>query len=328
MNSKNIKIFLFVFLISFFGFWGLNSLQSNLEEIFYWEAITKNPGVFLAQINIQPRQKSKTDLSLSVPQPSEILDIKAQSAMAVLVTPDNKTRIIFQKNIKEKRAIASITKLMTALIAEEIYKPDDIFFISKKAVSQEEETGYLKPGEKLSLNQLLHIMLIESSNDAAWAIAEGIKEATATSTNKEYFVELMNQKAREIGLSNTFFNNPTGLNGTENYSTSYDLFKLAYYILNNHPEIYEITRHRSWKVLYPDGTLHHFISENTNQLLEEIPQIIGGKTGYTEEAGGCMVLVLKEDNNSYLINVVLGTDSPISRFEEMKKLVEYCQDVI
>lgn len=326
--TENIKIFFTVFLISFLGFWGLNLFQSSLEEIFYYQEVTKNPEIFLAEINLRIRQRPKKNLDLVIYNPPKDFDIKARSAMAVLVTPDKETRIIFQKNIKEKRTIASITKLMTAVVAKEIYKPDDIFWISKKAVSQEEERGQLRPGEKLSLDQLLHIMLIESSNDAAQAIAEGKTSSTSTYSNEEYFVELMNKKAREINLGDTFFSNPTGLNGAENYSTSYDLIKMAQYILNNHPEVLEITRKSSWKVLYPDGKLHHFISKNTNKLLEEIPEIVGGKTGYTEEAGGCIILVLRTNDNGYLITVVLGTDSPDSRFVETKKLIEYCETVL
>ena len=327
MASRNVKILLTAFLLSFFGFWGLNVFQKDIEEIFFWQEVTKNPEVLLAQIEIKPKPKTKTkkqDSSLILP---ENLEIKAKSAIAVLVTPDGKEKILFEKDIKQRRPIASLTKLMTAIVAEEVYNSKDIFVISKKAVAQEEQIGQLSPGEKLSLDQLLAIMLIESSNDAAWAIAEGQTTSTSTS-NYQRFVELMNKKAKEIGLEDTFFNNPTGLNGTENYSTSYDLIKIAQYILKNHPEILEITRHRSWKALYPDGTLHHFISENTNKLLEEIPEIIGGKTGYTEEAGGCILLILKSNKNRYLIIVVLGTDSPDSRFLEAKKLINYCRKVL
>ncbi|MCD6550500.1 D-alanyl-D-alanine carboxypeptidase [bacterium] len=326
MNPKqNIQFFIIAFLISFFAFWGLNLFQKEVEEIFYWQKISEEPYILLADININLHHKDKNESLISEEKPE--INLSVESFISVLITSDGKQKVIFEKNANKKRAIASITKLVTAIVAEEIYQPDQILFISKRAVEQESQAGRLSPGEALSVNQLMHIMLIESSNDAAFALAEGITKRDSTTTNKDHFVDLMNKKTKEIGLKNTFFNNPTGLNGLENYSTASDLAKLASYILKNHPEIFEITRYQSWRVIYPNGETHHYITENTNKLLAEIPEIIGGKTGYTEEAGGCIILVLKRDNN-YLINVILGADSPESRFVEMKKLIEYCDKII
>lgn len=330
-SKKNAKIFVVSFFISFFAFWGLNLFQKEIEEIFYWQRISKDSHILLADININFRHKDRNKFFGAVeekkPAP-DLPDLLVDSFISVLIAPDGKQKIIFEKNADKKRAIASITKLITALVAEEIYQSDQILFVSKRAVEQENQAGQLRAGEALSVNQLMHIMLIESSNDAAFALAEGITERNSTTTNKEHFVYLMNKKAREIGLKNTFFNNPSGLNGMENYSTAYDLVKLASYILKNHPEIFEITRYQSWRAIYPNGKTHHYITENTNKLLEEIPGIIGGKTGYTEEAGGCMILILRRSDNNHLINVILGADSPESRFVEMKKLIEYCNKVI
>lgn len=317
--SRNIKFFSIIFLVSFLGWWGANSLYSNLESLFYWREFSQNPELFLAQVNFKPKVK---------PLIQQGLEIKAEAGIVVLINPKGDKKMLFKKEISQGAPIASLTKLMTALVAEEIYQSNQIFNISKEAVSQEEERGKLKIGEKLSLNELLHIMLIESSNDAAWAVAEGEIIEEENFIGKEKFVELMNLKVEELGLKNTHFINPTGLDGFENYSTSEDLVKLAHYLIKNHPQILEITQKQSYRVLDPDGNLHHFIAENTNKLLKEFPEIIGGKTGFTDEAGGCILLILKNENGSYFVNVILGTASPEDRFQEMKKLIDFSKETI
>lgn len=324
MMSKNLKIFLIVFLISLAGWGGANLFQRNLEDFFYWQEVYRNPEVYLAQINLKPKIK-KSPIELET-QPS--LEIKAQSGISVLITLEGGKKTLFEKNISQRRPIASLTKLMTALVAQDVYHFDQIFNVSKEAVNQEEEKGELKTGENLSLKELLHIMLIESSNDAAWVIAEGKIIDQEDFLGKEGFVELMNLKAKDIGLKNTSFINPTGLDGLENYSTSEDLIKFAHYLIKNYPQILEITKKQSYEVLNPDNNLHHFIPENTNKLLGEIPEIIGGKTGFTDEAGGCILLILENENGSYLINVVLGTASSEARFEEVKKLIDFSKETI
>ena len=322
--SKTSKI-LIVFLISFAGFWGANVLYDNLENIYYLNEITKNPQLFLAQINISPEIKQKRELQKECFLVNN-LEIKANSAISFLIPEKGESKIIFQKNISEKRPIASLTKRMTALVAKEIYRPEQILAISEEAVSQEEETGNLKTGESLSLKELLHSLLIESSNDAAWAIAEGKLEGAENFIGIRGFVELMNLEAKNLNMKDTGFINPTGLDGNEeknNYSTARDMVNLVDYIIKNHPDILEITQKKSYEVLNPDGSLHHFIPENTNKLLGENGLVVvGGKTGFTEEAGGCMILVLKKGENDYLVNIIFGSESHETRFEEMKKIIE------
>lgn len=309
--TKNTKIFSIAIIISFFGWWGLNLVYTGLTDVFYWQEIGQNSDIFLAQINVQPRMErilNQYDLQQELE-----LELKAESAISIFVNPRGEEEIIFEKNASVRRPIASLTKLMTALIAEKEYQSDQIFVISQTAVDQEEDKGNLKIGENLSLNELLHIVLIESSNDAAWAIGEG----------KDNFSEEMNTEAQRLGMKNTYFVNPTGLDGFENYSTAVDLVELVKYISNQYPQIFKITQKQSYEVLNPDGSLHHFIGENTNKLLAEVPGIIGGKTGYTDEAGGCIVLLLENEKGGYFINVILGTVSADERFPEMKKLIDF-----
>jgi len=305
--------FLIIFLVSFAGWWGVNLLNQDLEGLFYWHELRQNPEILMAKVRIDPEIKEIISQKINQPQ-VQALDIKAEAAVSVLITPEGKRVVLYEKNMSEKRPIASLTKLMTALVASETYNSSDVFRITKEAVDQDDLRGDLHTGEVLSLKELLHSMLIESSNDAAWAIAEG------DSFNISEFVGLMNEKARKMNLLNTNFVNPTGLDGGNNYSTCNDLTRLVSYLIENNPQILEITKKKSYQVLNPDGSLHH-TSENTNLLLGEFPEIIGGKTGFTDEAGGCVLLVLEDEDGNHLIHIVLGTDSRESRFEEMRKLV-------
>ncbi len=341
-----LKIFLISLLLSLPFWWGINVLAGNLENVFFLEFTKNNPELYIAQVSQYPpqdiereneklpEQEPKEELSENeelLKQESENSEISAQSIISVLTDSQGMEEIIFEKDVSKKLPIASLTKLMTALIVLETYDMDQEVIISKKAMEQPEEKGMLSPGENLSVENLLHIMLIESSNDAAYALAEGSIVGQEKYIGEEKFVEMMNLKAKDLCLENTNFFNPTGIdedkpeNYSKHYSTSQDLVKLSKYIFNNYPRIFEISRKQSYEVLNSDGSIHHFIASNTNKLLD-LPtkewwgiEIIGCKTGWTPEAQGCLLLVMeKENQDGYLINVILGSED---RFEEMKKLI-------
>lgn len=310
--SKSAKILLYSFLISLVFWLGADKLAKNLEDFFYWQNLSGNKSYLLtAELN-QKLLETKLLEAKNKIEP----EIKAESAISVEINNKGEEKILFEKNSGQPLPIASLTKLMTALVIfdfDETYKPDQLITISKEAVMQEGSSKYgdLMVGEKLSVEILLHIMLIESSNDAAFALAQPLGE--------NGFVDIMNLYAEDIGLKNTHFANPTGLE-PDNLSTVKDLTKLTKYILENYPGIFSITDLQSYEALRPDKTLHHFIPQNTNELLAEFPEIIGGKTGYSPQAKGCLLLILANPkNSSYFINVILGSDD---RFGEMKKLVE------
>jgi len=324
--EKNLKLFLIIFLLSL-PFWlGVNIFQKNFEDFLLSRIIENNPpSFFIAEIS----KHYPNPRDLKMPQ------ILAESALSVKIDKNGNQKIIFKKEEGKKMAIASLTKLMTAVIALEFYEPSQRVKISRAAVSQPEEAGKLKVGEILTVRDLLYIMLIESSNDAAFSLAEIIGIAPFTS--------LMNLKAKELGMENTFFFNPTGLDpegekkgegegegegeGWEkreegyNFSTAEDLVKLVKYILKQ-PLILEILSKKEYPLRLENGVLHHILY-NTNTLLWEIPEAIGGKTGFTEKAGGCLVLILKEENSEdHLINVILNSTD---RFQDMKQLINYAK---
>ncbi|MDD5146781.1 MAG: serine hydrolase [Candidatus Pacebacteria bacterium] len=306
---KRTTLFLISFLISLPFWWSVNYLQANLEEQFLVESLEKEPpAFFLAGIQ---QQYSLQQERLKEAQCSHIL---AGNAIAALVDRDGKPEIIFQKNIDTIKPIASITKLMTALIARDFLKPDQEVTISEKAVRQADETGLLKAGDKILVADLMRMALIESSNDAGFALAEAVEE--------QNFVLAMNIKAQMLGMVNSYFFNPTGLDDTDkglsgtNYSTARDLVVLAQSILSE-PEILEILRQKQYSFYLNDVFHHELIT--TNELLGEIPEIIGGKTGTTDLAGSCLLEILKTKNpEKYLVAVVLNSPD---RFSDMRALI-------
>ena len=298
--TKNIKYFLGAFFLTSFLFCGINSLQSGMEEYFY------------AQITQPFQNLALVDLSNIPEKPRP--DIEAESVISIKINKLGEERFLLRRKIDKSLSIASLTKLMTALIVIE-NNPDlsKTITISRSAENKYNVPiyGNLKTGQKVSLEKLLNLMLYYSSNDAAFALAESV--------GLNSFIEKMNQKAEDLGLKNTHFVNPTGLdpediNMVPNYSTSYDLMVLSKYILKNHPFLFELS--------LEDGP---YLIENGVLSLQILASqtIIGGKTGYTEKAGGCMLFVFSDQNEDYFINVVLGVESPQKRIGEMQKLINW-----
>ena len=240
------------------------------------------------------------------PQPDPQLEANTGAAISIETNLSYADKTLFEKDGETKLPIASLTKLMTAMIVLDNYNLSDSITIDKDADSQDPMKQDVKLGDIMPAESFLEIMLIKSSNKSAYALSEKMGEQT--------FVSLMNKKAKEIGLENTFFADPTGLS-SENVSTASDLVKLAEYILKNYPRIADISRTKEFNV--PGfGQV-----ENTDELLGEIPEIVCSKTGFTNQAKGCLLLVINNTKNSdYLINVVLGADD---RFAEMKKIVDW-----
>jgi D-alanyl-D-alanine carboxypeptidase len=184
------------------------------------------------------------------------------------------------------------------------YKPSEIITISALADLQSPIKQDVFYGQRISSQDLLKLMIIGSSNKAAYALAEkyGINN----------FIEAMNAKVKAIGLKNTFFDDVTGI-GSKNVSTAKDISILAEYILKNYPQIAQISSEKEI-VISMLGKIY-----NTDALLKEVPDAVCSKTGFTTDAKGCLLLVINgQSSGEYIINVVLGADD---RFFEMKKLI-------
>lgn len=261
-----------------------------------------------------PPIKQISPMKLPVAEFSQPPNLKIKAG----ISADENNSIYYEKNINEKLPIASLTKLITALATFDNLKQDDITTISKNAVAAYGEIGDLVVNEKISIKNLLYIMLIDSSNDAATALAETF------SLNNKDIVALINKKAKEIGMENSYFTDPAGLN-PDNFSTASDLFKLANSALKN-DLIREIISIEEIDVFSDDNKIKHHL-KNTNKLLGKIDWIIGGKTGYTEEAGECLILAIEhQPSKTYFITVILGAGIG-ERFIETEKLIEWTKKV-
>ena len=235
--------------------------------------------------------------------------IGAKSAISVDMESGE---ILFEENAHDRLQIASITKLMTILIILEENRFDDIAKVSKNASTTEGSTMHLVAGEEIIIKNLLYGALINSANDAAVALAE------YNAGNVGAFVEKMNLRAGELGLLNTHFSNPVGLDNKQNYSSAYDLSRLANYVYNN-KFIQEAAIIKNLEVKSANSKYTHNLS-STNELLDSYLNIKGLKTGKTAMAGQCLVAVAENESGKEVITIVL--DSP-NRFEESKILIDW-----
>jgi len=319
--SSPIKIFLIVFILSLPFWWEINILEEKLKSFFYWREIAENPQFLAAQANQlileQKLRNSEPFRNKNIPD----LEIEAKSAISVLSDNEGKEKVLFEKENNQKLPIASLTKLMTAWVVLEYYDLSKEIIISKKASNQYGDIRRLEEGRTFPVKYFLYPLLMESSNGAAFALANDYEEMS-----ERNFVELMNQEAKKIGLDDTFFNNPSGLDPEDsktemNYSTANDLVKLTKKLLEK-PLIWDILSIPRYSEYGPELI-------NTNRFLIDDPadwqeKIIGGKTGYTDKAGGCLLLVIKAPRNQgFLISIILGADGKENRFEEMRKLIDW-----
>ncbi len=241
-------------------------------------------------------------------------EITAQTA---LIFETSRQKILWQKNgLHQAQPIASLTKLMTALVVMENAKLEDVFKVSKQAVETNGEMGQLIVGEELTVKDLLSAMLIESSNDAAVALAENVASSTGWD-----FVSLMNTKAKNLGLANTSFADPSGLDPRD-ISSAWDLNLLMQEVLK-YPVLQEITRTATADIKSIDDKFsHHLVS--TDQLLGQFPEIIGGKTGFTAEAGNCMIVAFKTSNEQgTAVSIIMDSQD---RTTESARLIQWTKE--
>jgi len=235
-------------------------------------------------------------------------------ARSVILYDVKSDRNLFEKNIKEKLPIASLTKVLNAIVVWEKFSPNDIVTVQSSAVGVDGQRKDLYVGERLSVNSLMQMMFIESSNDAAYALRD-----YAASHSLDLVAE-MNTKASLLGMNNTRFVDPAGLDDT-GYSTASDLVKGVAYALR-YDAIWSFSRKTTATIVSVDGKISHEI-RNTDQLLGVLSDIVGGKTGYTDSALGCMILIVDAPNQgNRIIGIVLGSHD---RFGDMKNLISWAQ---
>lgn len=255
------------------------------------------------------------------------------SKSSILIDQDT-NRVLFEKDPDAKRPLASLSKMMTFLLAIEAIEnkevnANDIIEIDKSIASVRGSSYHLKAGEKVPLIELMKGLMIVSGNDAAVAIARHIGKDDKT------FVDRMNQKSKEIGMTNTHFVNPNGLPiydlsqpknpPKENISTARDIARLAKYMFDNYEkQVVAITDMATYS--YPE---RGFSKNNTNALLGILPNVDGIKTGYTGNAGYCLAFSMKIDKDNYnerehrIIGVVLGANHKDKRLSASLSMLKF-----
>lgn len=235
-------------------------------------------------------------VSASGKDPSAVMTISQTAAESHVLMDADSFALLSSANPDLALPMASTTKIMTCLIALEQMDPSDTISVSEQAVGIEGSSVYLCGGEELTLHDLLYALMLESANDAAVAIALAVADQVGA------FVDLMNEKAAELGMQNTHFTNPHGLPQEDHFSSARDLAILMREAMRN--EIFcEITGTVTKSIPAPGGKTR-FLS-NHNKLLRSYEGCIGGKTGFTKEAGRCLVTAC-ERNGKRLICVTLG----------------------
>ena len=232
------------------------------------------------------------------------------SAKAMCVMEASSQRVLAQKNSSAQLPMASTTKIMTAITAiESGVDLDKVFEISPKAVGVSGTSLYLRAGEKFTLRDLLYGLMLISGNDASVAIGEYVGGSV------EKFVEMMNKKAQEIGATNSHFDNTHGLDSKNHYTTAYDLALITSYAMQN-PTFKEIVSTKNIKITNSDGKNRYL--KNKNKLLSSLEGCNGVKTGFTDDAGRCLVTSCERDGMD-VVCVVLNC-GPM--FEESAALLD------
>lgn len=241
--------------------------------------------------------------------PHSVSALEVSGSCAILMDMDS-GRILYEKNIDEQRLIASITKIMTATLAIESGKLDDVVTVGEEVLSMYGSNIYIELHEKMTLRNLVYGLIMRSGNDAAIVIA------TYIGKTEEQFVEMMNQKAKEIGMTNTIFHNSHGLDEvTQNYSTARDMALLSSYAyqLDEYRKISGTTKY------VVKGEEKTYLWYNRNKLLKSYEFATGGKTGYTPSAGRTLVTTAAKEN----LNLTAVTLNDPNEYVSHTNLYEY-----
>ncbi len=242
----------------------------------------------------------------------------AQNAESAILIEASTGKILFEKNSHEKLSPASMTKMMSMLLVMEaiendVIKWDDIITVSQRASSMGGSQILLEVGEKMSVEDLFKGVAVGSANDAVVALSEAVAGSV------EEFVEMMNKRASELGLTDTNFKNPHGLDEVNHYSSAHDMSIIARELLK-HEKVLEFSS------IYEDylrkGTDREFWLVNTNKLVRFNPIVDGLKTGYTKTAGYCLTATANK-NNMRLISVVMKEPDTTTRNSEVTEMLDY-----
>ena len=296
-NGRFKSLYSLLTLLPILGFFGLAVKVVKAEPVF-----SPTPEKVLSFKELLPPPKP-------YPVNKEIYLTPEVTAQSAIIVDVDSAVVMYQKNADLRLLPASTTKMMAAMVVMDHYSLSDIVTVGDTKIDG--NTIKLIPGEQLSVESLLYGMLIGSGNDAAEVLAEHFPGGVPA------FVEAMNQKAAEYKLENTHFTNPMGLDGENHYSTARDLAKLATKVEAN-PVLAKIVSTPETVITDVSGENKHAL-KNTNELVGKVEGVKGVKTGWTENAGECLVAWVEKDGKK-VVFVVLESGN---RFGETESLVEW-----
>jgi D-alanyl-D-alanine carboxypeptidase len=232
-----------------------------------------------------------------------IADVPAINGRAAIVIDLNAGQILYWQNASNRYPVASLTKMMTAMVALDLAPPDQLVTVSAAAPLVEPSRMGVSAGEQLKVEDLLFGMLLDSVNDAAEALAQGI-------VDRDRFIQFMNERLAGMHLKDTHFANPTGFDDPGHFSSAYDVAVIAATLLNQYPDLRRIVGTRRASI---PATAEHkaFAPYNLDRLLWTYPGAIGVKPGYTDAAGYCLASAAVRDGRT-ILTVVLGTNQHIT----------------
>jgi D-alanyl-D-alanine carboxypeptidase (penicillin-binding protein 5/6) len=238
----------------------------------------------------------------------------AVEARAWLLLDFNSGQVLASHNASERFEPASLTKLMTAYLTfgalkQKSLKPDQVIPVSTRAWKSEGSRMFIEPNKPVIVEDLLRGMIIQSGNDASVALAEAI------GGSEEVFAQMMNREAKRLGLANTSFTNATGLPNPQLYSSAQDLSQLVVALIRDFPEHYALYSQKEFRY-------NNITQANRNRLLWLDPTVDGVKTGFTDNAGYCLITSARRGERR-LVSVVLGTASESARATESQKLLNW-----
>ncbi len=240
---------------------------------------------------------------------SELLSLpQGISASGVLIEDLESGQRLVARNAENKRSIGSLTKLMTALLITENHSMDEVVTVPKDISKVEGSVAHLRPGDRYTVGNLLTALLVDSANDAAATLAQ------YDGGSVDIFVAKMNERAEELGLRDTLFATPDGMDRLNQWSTAQDVAWLAQFDLR-HPEIR--SRMSMPRATIQDIAGHQQTMQNTHELLHDPGPVIAGKTGTTGEAGQCLLSIVQEGRREYIV-VLLGSNS---RYVDMRMVL-------
>lgn len=247
-------------------------------------------------------------------------ELKAQAYTVKIVGVN---RPLLSQREWKRLAPASLTKILTAVLAKEILPADEKIIFSKETKQTEEKLSPLKADEETTRDKAIELALVNSFNDAALALAESIGKSRGGVNFAErlaIFKTLANEKTHLLRLQDSEFKNPIGLDEDGHYATAQDLAELAEYIWLRHSDLWTISRQVATVVGTENGTEYKI--NNTNELLKEFPAILGGKTGFTDKARGALLFLYPLRPNKTVVVVILSSED---RFGDGRKIINWLE---